>query len=145
MTPVLFIHEGNDGVDDEIAWIPVDTSKHAVLYYPEGEGYNLFLTRVLCDYFGLCTDAVHETPPASEPAITMRVVYDGTRTDLQISGEEASEVDVANALGVIVFRAPTQSGTSLVELPATLPDGFYFARVESESGGKVQTFAIFAR
>jgi hypothetical protein len=151
--PVLLGEEFGFGQDDVFAWIPDDTSIYAVMdHYPypyftsyySAEYYAPFLTRVLCDYFGLCTDAVHESPPG-KAALTMRVIYDGTRTDLQISGEEASEVDVSNALGVIVFRATAQAGTSLVELPATLPDGFYFARVESGSGTSVQSFAIFAR
>jgi len=149
--PVLFGEEFSFGQDDVFAWIPNDTALHVVMnhfpyfapYYP-AEYYTPFLTLVLCDYFGLCADAVHETTP-SEPAITLRVVYDGPRTDLQISGEAASEVEVANALGVKVFRSHAQAGTSLIELPATLPDGFYFARVQSDRGMNVQPFAIFAR
>src|ERR1035437_72685 len=96
--PVLLGEEG-PGLDDIFAWIPVNMSIRAVVqYYPgfyhlgfyhdqKAEYYAPFLTRVLCDYFGLCVDAVKAAPP-SVPAVTLRVVNDGISTSLLVSSEE---------------------------------------------------------
>ncbi len=142
--PVLYVYEGNDGISDAIGWIPSDTSTHAVLYHPAGEGYNLFFTRVLCDYFGLCVDAVKETPPAI-PTVTLRVVNDGFSTSCIISVDETGTLDIANALGITVFHASVNSGTSQIELPETLRNGVYFVRLQTGHGGQVQPFAFVAK
>jgi hypothetical protein len=148
MIPVLYAQEDNPGgfddEDDPIAWIPADSSIKAVLYYTEGVGYDIFLTHVLCDYFGLCVDAVKEAPQAV-PTATLRVMNDGVSTSLVVSSEESGTLDVANALGVTVYRSSVNSGASSIELPESLRNGVYFARLQTEHGGQVQPFAIVAR
>jgi hypothetical protein len=144
-TPVLYGEETDGGLDDAIAWIPPDTSIHALMHHAVYfEYYQPFLTRVLCDYFGLCVDAVNEAPLAV-PAATLRVVYAGVNTSLVVSSEENGTLDVANALGVTVYRSSVNSGTSQIELPETLRNGVYFARLQTEHGGQVQPFVIVAK
>jgi hypothetical protein len=147
---VLFGEEV-DPINDIFAWIPVDRSIRAVVqYYPgfyygqKAEYYAPFVTRVLCDYFGLCVDAVKEAPPAV-PTVTLRVVNDGVSTSLVVSSEETGTLDVMNALGVTVYHSSVNSGTSSIELPESLRNGVYFARLQTEHGGQVQPFAIVAK
>jgi hypothetical protein len=149
--PVLFGEETEGGEDDIFAWIPEDTNIHAVMqYHPNfmsgypAEYYDPFVSLVLCNYFGLCADAVKEAPPAV-PAATIRVVSDGVSTSLVVSSEESGTLDIANALGVTVYRTETNSGTSSIELPESLRNGVYFARLQTEHGGQVQPFAIVAK
>jgi hypothetical protein len=130
---------------DILAWVPSDTSIHAVMHHPVlGNYYSDFLTRVLCDYFGLCVDAVKETQPAV-PTATLRVVNDGVSTSLVVSSVESGTIDVENALGVSVYHVSVNSGMSSIELPESLHDGVYFARLQTEHGGQVQPFAIVAK
>ncbi len=138
-------------INDIFAWIPTDSSIHAVVqYYPgfyygqKAEYYAPFLTRVFCDYFGLCVDAVKEAPPAV-PSATLRVVNDGVSTSLVVSSEENGMIDVENALGVTVYHSSVNSGTSRIELPESLRNGVYFARLQTEHGGQVQPFAIVGK
>ena len=151
LIPVLYGEETEGGEDDIFAWIPGDTSVRAVMqYHPTfmsgypAEYYNPFMALVLCDYFGLCVDAVKEAQPAV-PVATLRVVNDGVSTSLVVSSEESGTLDVANALGVTVYRSSVNSGTSQIELPETLQNGVYFARLQTEHGGQVQPFAIVAK
>jgi hypothetical protein len=76
IVPVLLAPEEEFPEYDALAWISSNPSIRAVMHHPITalvDYYNVFLTRVLCDYFGLCVDAVREAPP-SEPAIALRVV-----------------------------------------------------------------------
>ncbi len=145
ITPVLFATADFDYV---FGWIPSDSSIRAVVHHADDQiidsYYTPFLTRVLCDYFGLCVDAVKEAPPAV-PAATLRVVNDGVSTSLVVSSEESGTVDVENVLGVTVYRVESNSGTSNIELPESLRNGVYFARLQTEHGGQVQPFAIVAK
>jgi hypothetical protein len=145
ITPVLFATADEDYI---FGWIPTDLSIRAVVHHSDGQildrYYNIFFTRVLCDYFGLCVDAVKEAPPAV-PVATLRVVNDGVSTSIVVSSEESGTLDVANALGVTVYHLSVNSGTSQIELPETLQNGVYFARLQTEHGGQVQPFAIVAR
>ncbi len=144
-TPVLYGEETDGGLDDAIAWIPPDTSIHALMHHAVYlKYYQPFLTRVLCDYFGLCADAVKEAPQAV-PAATFRVVNDGVSTSLVVVDEEIGTLEVANALGATVYHASVGAGTSRVALPASLPSGVYFARLQTEHGGQVQPFVIVAK
>jgi hypothetical protein len=136
---------------DIFAWIPSDTSIHTVVqfhpvfdYGHKSEYYVPFLTRVLCDYFGLCVDAVKEAPPAVPPA-TLQVQNDGFSTSCIISIDESGTLDIANALGITVYHSSVNFGTSHIELPETLRNGVYFARLQTEHGGQVQPFAIVGR
>ena len=63
---VLFSTSDQSG-DLAVAWISQDTSIRAVLYHAIHYQYSdLFLLRVISDYFGLCVDAV----PGTSPPIT---------------------------------------------------------------------------
>ncbi len=145
ITPVLFATADEDYI---FGWIPTDRSIRAVVHHADGQiidsYYTPFLTRILCDYFGLCTDAVKEAPPAV-PSATLRVVNDGVSTSLVVSSEENGMIDVENALGVTVYHSSVNSGTSRIELPESLRNGVYFARLQTEHVGQVQPFAIVAK
>jgi hypothetical protein len=142
ISPVLFASADADYI---FAWVPSDRSIRAVVHHSDeqiiGSYYSLFLTRVLCDYFGLCVDAVKAAPPAV-PAATLRVVNDGVRTSLIVSTEPSGVLDVMNALGVTVYHASVNSGASRIELPESLQNGVYFAHLQTEHGGQVHFFAI---
>ncbi|HZK76476.1 MAG TPA: hypothetical protein VFD13_06165, partial [Candidatus Kapabacteria bacterium] len=143
--PVLYGQEFEE--DDIFAWIPSDKSIRAVMHYHPANissYYAPFLTRVLCDYFGLCTDAVKAAPP-SIPAITLRVVNDGESTSIVVSDQERGTLDIANAIGVTVYRASVVSGTSRIALPESLRNGVYFARLQTGHGAEVRPFAIVAK
>jgi hypothetical protein len=151
LTPVLFGEEADDVEKDIFAWVPSDSSLKVVMNYHPVFGYNRpseyytpFLTRVLCDYFGLCVDAVKEAPPAI-PTVTLRVVNDGISASCLISVDETGSLDIANALGITVYHASVNSGTSQIELPEALRNGVYFARLQTEHGGQVQPFAIVGK
>ena len=142
--PVLFGEEV-DPVGDIFAWIPPDTSIHAVMHHAlDFEYYAPFLTRVLCDYFGLCEDAVKEAPQAV-PTATLRVMNDGVSTSLIVLSEESGMIDIENALGITVYHISVNPNTNRVALPESLPNGVYFARLQTEHGGQVQPFAIVAK
>jgi hypothetical protein len=148
--PVLFGGE-TSGERDIFAWIPKDTSLHVVVqYYPgfyygqKPEYYAPFLTRVLCDYFGLCADVVTETPNLSGD-ITVRAIANGPETLLDISSREPSVLEVSNVLGGTVYRQLLTSGETKAELPASLLNGIYFARVESRHGAAICSFAIVSK
>ena len=85
-----------------------------------------------------------EAPPAVSPA-TLRVVNDGVSTSLVVSSEENGTVDEMNALGVTVYHASINPGTSHIEMPESFPNGVYFARLQTGHGGQVQPFAMVAR
>jgi hypothetical protein len=145
ITSVLLGHISNGEPDDIFAWVPLDTSLHAVMHHPVlGNYYSDFLTHIICDYFGLCEDAVKEAPPAVLGA-TLRVVNNGTSTSLVVSSEGTGTLDVMNALGVAVYHSSVNSNTSRIELPVSLRNGVYFARLQTEHGGQVQPFAIVAK
>lgn len=150
--PVLFSEEAGFGEDDIFAWIPGDTTIIAVMqYYPFeyfrshiAEYYNLFLARVLCDYFGLCADVVTETPNLSDN-ITVRAIANGPETLVDISSPEPSMLEVSNVLGGTVYRQLLTTGETKAELPASLLNGIYFARVESRHGAAICSFAIVSK
>ncbi len=141
LTAVLVAVEDTFGIEDPIAWIPNDSSIHAVIYYAVGpSNYEEFLTRVLCDYFGLCTDAVQARKPT--PSTGLRIVSDGNRTWLNVEGGEAGELDIENALGVRVFHCTTTRGGERIPVPNALPSGFYFARLQRNGVSEMQPFAF---
>ena len=147
--PVLLAPEASGGKPlgpvDILAWISSDTSMRVVMHHTiTAFYYGEFLTSVLCDYFHLCVDAEVEPAP-NFPAITLRAVNDGISTSLVVSSEESGSLDVMSALGVTVYHASVNSGTSRIELPESLRNGVYFARLQTEHGGQVQPFAIVAR
>ncbi|HET6400691.1 MAG TPA: hypothetical protein VFH95_04750 [Candidatus Kapabacteria bacterium] len=144
--PVLF-GGGSVAPDGDIfAWIPIDKILRVVVnYYPvfqaqKAEYYAPFLTRVLCDYFGLCTDAVEEQKPT--PSATLRIVSDGDQTWLDVEGGGTGELDIENALGVRVFHCTTSQGGGRIQVPNTLPSGFYFARLQMNGASEMWPFAF---
>lgn len=144
--PVLYGEESDDpSLDDAIAWIPSDTSIHALMHHSlYFEYYQPFLSLVLCDYLGLCTEAVKEAPPNISTA-TLRVVNDGFSTSLVVDDEESGTLDISNALGATVYHASVGAGTSRIEMPESLRNGVYFARLQTAAGGQVQPFAILTK
>lgn len=145
--PVLYAPGGGPAGYEFLAWISADPSILAVMHTMIiGYGqpyYNPFLTRVLCDYFGLCTDAVQEQK--STPTSDLRVVEDGDETWLVVSGQDESELDIVNTLGETVFRSMVSAGDEKIAVPANLPSGVYFARLLRNGPSEMRPFALIQK
>ncbi|SRR5579883_1005087 len=135
LIPVFLEHEGNDNIDDAVAWRSFDPTIKAVLGMHDLP--NIFYDRLLCGYFGLCTDIVKESNLRETP--TLRLVTTGTQTTISTS-MQAGTLDVFNSLGVSVLCVPTVQGGTNVRIPSTLPAGAYFAVLRIASGTACQRF-----
>ncbi len=129
ISPVLFATADENYI---FAWIPSDRSLRAVVHHADEQiidsYYDLFLTRVLCDYFGLCTDAVHSIP--SLPQLTVRVVNDGFSNEADVTSQGPSILEIWNEVGSVVYRRSLVTGETKIPLPI-FSSGLFFARVNS--------------
>ena len=140
---MLFAQEDGFSDDDPIAWIPSDSSIHAVIYYSiKPVKYEEFLTRVLCNYFGLCTDVV--APAPATPPISLCVASTGAGNTILVTGNGTGELEISNDLGVPVFSKHARGGEEIV-VPASLRNGVYFARLTSNGGSITKSFTILQK
>jgi hypothetical protein len=143
ITPILFARSF-DPRDYPIAWISEDTSLHAVIYYNQVDGlFHQFLQRTICNYFGLCSADVF--PSSAEPA-TIAIHVDNDRSIyVERSGLIRTEIEIMNVLGTRVLQSIIPAGERQFQLPAELPPGFYFARLQTDSASAVKSFVILSR
>jgi hypothetical protein len=144
--PILFASEGQS-ISQSIAYISEDTSIRVVLgnapdpYCPGY--YSEFIADVVCNYFNLCAADVKTAPPAIA-AENISIVRDSRDNGYSVSCDFATggEVSVFNSLGINIWSANVQTGQNLVELPATLRNGFYFVSVRSGENLNTTRFSI---
>ncbi len=139
--PILFANE-EQSFSQSITYISDDTSIRVVfgdgpdLYWPGY--YAAFISDVVCNYFNLCAEDVKTTSPAIAPE-NIVIIRDLRDNGYSVSCDFTTdgEVSVFNSLGINIWSANVPVGQNLVELPATLRNGFYFVSVRT--GDKVAT------
>ena len=142
--PVLFGKESS-GENDIIAWIPSNLSLRAVMHHTvTANYYSVFLRRVLCNYFGLCSPDIVEPTPMPTMGY-LQVVIGDDRTSIRLVGEESANLDVINLLGITVFHSHLSMNKPQIELPNTLPGGVYFARARTAAGTVVKAFVLLQK
>lgn len=146
ITPILFASEGQS-ISQSVAYISEDTSIRVVLgdgpdsYWPGY--YSAFITDVVCNYFNLCAADVKTVLPAVIPE-NISIVRDSRDNGYSVACNFTTngEVTVFNALGINIWSAYVRAGENLIELPATLRNGFYVVSVRSGDNVSVARFSV---